>query len=1444
MVKKIIYLFLLFSALSKAQNGFFINGNDASLSVESSGTLSVDGDFRNLDCNPTNKVLFFGALYLTGNLVNNDPLSFRASTLATTADSRLVFINSPTSPSSCAISGSVIPEFWIVDMNKPGNEVVLQTNVRCYDKLYFNNGFIKMNNRNWVMKEGTGIAFNSPGIVNENPNSMFIAAGFNDIGKVIFKTAYPTASIFSPGNIGIQLSGAMPNGDSINIIRGFSQQVNSAKTSILRYFDIYSPTTSSVSLNPLSIKVNYFNNDLLYFAPGYLNLSSLKLYASPNADNNWSMLPSTVQNTLVALPPLAGAMTASLSDLAMPTVSLNNTAFRITIADPNCLTPPVSALVLDTVHICAGNTMVLDAGNSGGSVNNWLWTTIPTSTTTLYTQTISVTPNVSFQKYTVELKNSNGCVTKDTVVVAPTAPIPFVKYFNHLNSCLGDSITIKDTVTITSGTFTNTWAFSDATTSNSQLNLFKKKFALAGNHTIQLTSTSNYGCTVVNTATTVIVYPAPSVAFTHSLNCGTGIVSFSNTSVSNFSAAVITSIGSLWNLGLSPTNTAVGLTASQNYSANGTYTIKLVSATSLGCKDSITSPIIIYPSNVTAFAKNNACLGDTVYFNNSTACNTGSCSYQWSFGDNTNSPLASPKKVYSTPGLFTVKLKVTNPLGCPDSLTKQVFVNPKPNAAFTGTNTICINNFAYFNNTSSITSGSITSYLWNFNNAVTSTSLNGASNFSVAGVYNVSLTTTSDSGCVSTFIQSLNVRPQPVAQYVVNNACFGTPSQFVSTSSGTGLSYIWQYGNGVITPTLTNSNQNYTYPALGTYASSLIAINVWGCSDTATVSTSINPSPTLALGGNVATCGTTYSVNAGNPGSTYVWQPGNQTSQSIVITTNGSYQVAVTNTNGCTAAQSVSVTLNTNVKPQLGNDTTVCGPRVLNAGYPLSSYLWNNALTTQTILATASGSFEVRVTDQNGCIGRDTINLIVNTPAQVSLGVDYTNCKPKFGLVLTPTTSATTYSWSSGALTSSLIVTNNGPYWVQVTATNGCKARDTINVSFLQTPVANLGPDKSVCGSTLLDALNIGSTYLWNNNSLGQTLNVTTSGAYFVTITNPSNSCFQKDTINVSVNPLVNVFLGNDTTYCNNSSYVLNAGNAGATYSWTSGQTTPTISVASSGIYGVMVTNAGGCSSSDYITVTLVGAPIVNLGSNIRYLCGNNAVPLGVANIGTINWNSNVGFTATSPSVTINQPGKYWVDVSNFGCTASDSVLVVTTTNTIQAIFLASTTDTINKPIQFVNLSQPLPTSNLWDFGDGLTSTDYSPLHTYYLPQTFSVTLEVSNGFCTDKLTKALSVIFRNGAPIIYQPTDKLEVLNFSVYPNPSNNYLQIDFALNDYAPIELQLFDLTGRLVAQRNDDSQMIYSTQLDISEFKNGLYILNVNAKSLKGNIRKTSKVVKID
>lgn len=787
-----------------------------------------------------------------------------------------------------------------------------------------------------------------------------------------------------------------------------------------------------------------------------------------------------------------------------------------------------------------------------------------------------------------------------------------------------------------------------------------------------------------------------------------------------------------------------------------------------------------------------------------------------------------------------MKLKVTNPLGCHDSTSSYVYVNPKPATSFVTTHTsVCINEFIYLTNTSTLSSGSI-SYNWNLGNSATSTT-NAAVNYSAAGIYTITLNAQTDSGCVKSFSLPVVARPQPTASYQVTHSCLGIASNFVSGSSGPGLSYVWNYGNTVVTNTTTSSVQNYMYPTAGTYTTQLIVFNTWGCSDTTSNVTVVFPSPQVSLGGSVSTCGTSYTLDATHPGSTYLWQPGSSSSQTLQVITDGYYNVTVTNTNNCVTTETVFVALNALVHPVLGNDTTVCGPFILNAGYPGSTFAWNTTATSQTILATTGGIFSVQVIDQNGCTGTDSITLTLNTPPVLSLGNDLQMCQPKYGYDLSANSDATHFLWNTGLTTSSISILTGGSYWLEGTAANGCKKRDTIQIIFMNTPQLDLGPGKSSCGSSLLDAQNSGCLYLWNTGSTDQTINASTSGIYWVAVTNTNNSCSQQDSVNIIVHPFVSVFLGNDTTLCSNLNLVLNAGNTGSIYNWLSLQTTQTIAVTSSGIYGVSVTSTGGCLSSDYISVTLIGAPVVDLGNDIRYLCGNNSVDLQLANPGIANWGSTNGFSSQSSSVTINEPGKYWASVSAFGCDASDSVLIIPTTNTIQASFLASTLDTVNKPVKFVNLSTPAPTSQFWIFGDGLTSTELSPIHTYVLPQDFSVTLEVSNGFCSDKITKQLSVLFKQSM-LIHKPVTELQLVSFTAFPNPSDAYLNVAFELNDYADIEVKVFDLAGKLVLENTSELSFQNVAVINTTAFKSGLYILNFRSYSLKGDITKNIKFIK--
>ncbi|MBU1718548.1 MAG: T9SS type A sorting domain-containing protein, partial [Bacteroidetes bacterium] len=113
----------------------------------------------------------------------------------------------------------------------------------------------------------------------------------------------------------------------------------------------------------------------------------------------------------------------------------------------------------------------------------------------------------------------------------------------------------------------------------------------------------------------------------------------------------------------------------------------------------------------------------------------------------------------------------------------------------------------------------------------------------------------------------------------------------------------------------------------------------------------------------------------------------------------------------------------------------------------------------------------------------------------------------------------------------------------------------------------------------------------WSDGSHGNTLTATTSGTYYVTIESVYG-CSASDTIEVGLNSLPVVEIGDDTTVCNGDSLVLDAGTGFTTYLWNDASTGTTLTIDSSGIYSVTVTNAAGCSGMDVVFVELLSSPV------------------------------------------------------------------------------------------------------------------------------------------------------------------------------------------------------------------------------------------------------------
>jgi hypothetical protein len=183
-----------------------------------------------------------------------------------------------------------------------------------------------------------------------------------------------------------------------------------------------------------------------------------------------------------------------------------------------------------------------------------------------------------------------------------------------------------------------------------------------------------------------------------------------------------------------------------------------------------------------------------------------------------------------------------------------------------------------------------------------------------------------------------------------------------------------------------------------------------------------------------------------------------------------------------------------------------------------------------------------------------------------------------------------TYLWNTGATTSTLAVTVTATtaYTVIVTAANGCTASAVGTVTVWPKPVAAISGNTLVCSgtTTTLTASGAGmfGSYSWNTGSGSSVITTSIGGVYSVTVTNLFG-CKGIAAVTVSIIPSPTAGISGSLLICPGQTLVL-TGTGGGTYLWTSGATTSTVGVTTTGVVSLTVTAANGCKSVKTVTVT------------------------------------------------------------------------------------------------------------------------------------------------------------------------------------------------------------------------------------------------------------------
>ena len=154
-------------------------------------------------------------------------------------------------------------------------------------------------------------------------------------------------------------------------------------------------------------------------------------------------------------------------------------------------------------------------------------------------------------------------------------------------------------------------------------------------------------------------------------------------------------------------------------------------------------------------------------------------------------------------------------------------------------------------------------------------------------------------------------------------------------------------------------------------------IDVNGCQNTAQVSITVNPLPIVNAGSTQNVCPGIQVTLTASGASTYVWDNNISNGQAFTPNASGIYTVIGTDLNGCNDTAQVSVSIFATPVVSLGNDTLVCEynfPITINAnGNQNFSYSWNTGAQGQSLVVNAAGTFEVTMTDNNGCEASDDI---------------------------------------------------------------------------------------------------------------------------------------------------------------------------------------------------------------------------------------------------------------------------------------------------------------------------------------------------------------------------------------------------------------------------------------------------------------------------------------
>lgn len=575
-------------------------------------------------------------------------------------------------------------------------------------------------------------------------------------------------------------------------------------------------------------------------------------------------------------------------------------------------------------------------------------------------------------------------------------------------------------------------------------------------------------------------------------------------------------------------------------------------------------------------------------------------------------------------------------------------------------------------------------------------------------------------------------------------------------------------------------------------------------------------------------------------GYTYQWYlNGNpitsSTTYQYTATQVGTYSCLVTASNGCTSQPNITIQ---QIAPPAQPTISASGPTTFCSGGSVTltsssstGNTWSTGVPTQSITVTQSGNYTVSVSNGSCSTSSGATSIVINSiPATPTISASGPTTFCSGGSVTLTSSSASGNTWSIGATTQSIIVTQGGNYTVSVSNGN-CSSSSTATVVTVNpvpsTPTISASGLTTFCSGGSVNLTSSSSTgNTWSTGATTQSIIVTQSGNYTVSVSN--GNCSNSSAVTqLNVNPIPNstINASSPTTFCSGGSVTLTSSSSSGN-TWSTGATTQSITLSQSGSY-ILTVSDGQCSSTSIPVVITVNPipnpPTISSIGNTTF-CQGDSVLIASSYFTGNTWSNG----QIANSIYVNQSGFYTVQfVDNNGCSSTSNPFAITVLPLPQVNVVSSGSTTLCQGESITLTSSPA-NSYFWSNGslnqsiiinqsgsysvivngtNGCSNIS-SPIFVVVNPNTSSsLNQNAINSFTLNGQTYTQSGTYTQVIPNVYGCDSTITLnltlsssslnessANFRVYPNPTFNNVTVKAFFDSKQ--EFSIIDAVGRIL------------------------------------------------